>query len=180
MPNEQLFPTFDKHKNLDYTNLLKNVLEAKDTKQKGASLENLATFLANHSTCFRPLGPMHTATTQIDNFFERRGYPGNFLDEMGRSIVVECKNWEEKLGAPVITVVTEKCRNTNSNCAIVFCRAGLTGSKGYDAIGTIRNVFVREKIMILIVDESDLNAIGEGKNLIEILHERWLGVKGLA
>lgn len=143
-------------------------------------MEALAAFLFGRSRCFFSLGPIRTATGQIDHLVEKRGITGMFLDEWSSSIVVECKNWEEKIGSQVIVVIAQKAKNSGSNVAIVFCRSGLTGNPGFDGLGAVRNCYSSDRIAIMVLDENDLLSLIEGQNFIDILRAKWFEIKSLA
>lgn len=178
MAPQELFPVLTGVAQEQYRQLLADVKAAADNHTKGTSLEVLADFLFGHSKCFASLGPKRTSTGQIDHLVERLGMTGLFLDEWTHSMVVECKNWAEPIGAPLITVLAGKAEKSRSNVAILFSRKGITGTSG--ALGEVRNCYSIKGIAILVLDEADLQSLAEGGNLIEILRKRWFDLKTLA
>jgi len=105
------------------------------------------------------------------------GFEVDFRSELGRYFVCECKDWES---AADFTTMAKFCRVLDSFKArfgILFSRSGISGQKHTtDAALEQLKVFQDRGIVIVVLDLQDLQAVAEGKNLINILRSRYEAV----
>lgn len=180
VPPEILSPPLTGEDLSAYLTLLSKVRNAQDTATKGLILEELVPFLFDKTLCFETQGSFRSATGQVDNLILRKGLTGTFIDTWSRTILIECKNWEQKINSHTISVTAAKTKKTGSDIAIIFSRHGLTGNPGFDGLGEVRNIFTAERISILVLDDTDLDMLGNGGCLITLLRDKWLAVKRLS
>ena len=90
------------------------------------------------------------------------------LWELGALILVECKNWEKRVGVPVIRNMSQIMRVKGNITSILFCRNGVTRA----VLEEIR----QEALMgeyILCITREDLCTVCGAEDFYEILMEKW-------
>jgi Holliday junction resolvase-like predicted endonuclease len=112
-------------------------------------------------------------TGEIDLDFTVKRFQATLFYEFSILLIVECKNWKEKAGAPELRVFCSKMRNVSSKVGILFSRKGLTK----DAKGIIRDAWLQDKIIVITFDYKDLDLIINGSdNVYTILNRKYLAV----
>jgi len=86
----------------------------------------------------------------------------------GNYIVAECKFVGKSSGVAVLSKLLYKLRYHECRCGILFTRKGVSFGKQSNL--TIKKAFNRDSILVLVLDESDLEAIiRREKTLIGVL-----------
>jgi dCTP deaminase len=92
----------------------------------------------------------------------------------GSPIVVECKNWSQKVGAREVSVLFDKLVSLGPKVCtgILIAPHGLTGDSHSDAV-----LKVREKRQqgrdIIILNQADLEEIAQGVHPVEVIDKKW-------
>ncbi len=148
----------------------------KDSLEKGKSLEDMVTYLfTSYKDYFdvRQHVPSRTSSIDIHLWFKPGDDP--LLRKFGDEIIVECKNWQKPVGKPEINdlagdMVSRKCKT-----GILVSRKGITGKNFKDANGQ-RLVWYHSdnNLIILVLTFTDMKSIEAGKNLIDLLKEKYV------
>jgi len=159
-----------------YRDLLKKTKSAGTNDEKKKTLETLAETLFDSIKDFTVLPSVRTSKTEIDRII--RNYSDHpLLRDLGRYILIECKNWADPVGAPVLRDFKAKIEDHRCYTGILLSRSGITGKGVKDAKGEIRDAYKVKGISILVISESDLDEIANGKNPISILESKYEEVK---
>jgi len=111
---------------------------------------------------------------EIDLDFTVKKFNTTLFEEFDYLLIVECKNWSKKAGAPDLRVFRDKIREIKSNIGIFFAKQGITR----DANVLIRDAYLVDKIVILVFDAKDLDRIiNQSENLYTILNEKYIAVR---
>ncbi len=111
---------------------------------------------------------------EIDLDFTVKRFPTTLFAEFDYLLLVECKNWGNKSGAPDLRVFRDKVRETGAKVSIFLSKKGITR----DAKIIIRNAYLVDGIVILVFDANDLDRIiNRSENLYKILHDKYLAVR---
>jgi hypothetical protein len=106
------------------------------------------------------------------------GFDVDFRSELGRYFVCECKDWAKPAN---FTTMAKFCRvldSTKSRFGILFSKSGISGAKtSTNAAREQLKVFQDRGIVIVVVDLNDLEAIGDGANLVRLLRQRYEAVR---
>lgn len=113
-------------------------------------------------------------TGEIDLDFTVKRFETTLFYEFSYLLIIECKNWSKKVGAPELRVFCSKMRDVGANIGIVFSKQGITK----DAKGVIRNAWLQDKIVVITFDLKDLDQIINGTdNCYEVMHRKYLAVR---
>jgi Restriction endonuclease len=80
---------------------------------------------------------------------------------LGDYILVECKNWEARVGAPEIKKFAQNVRAASCHSGIVATKSGVTGGEREvtDARYTIRRHYHRDGIVLILLTAADLERL---------------------
>ncbi|MEO1432559.1 MAG: N-6 DNA methylase [Cyanobacteria bacterium J06633_8] len=163
---------------------LKNIIDASDSKTKGSSLEDFTQMLfGSLDYCDFYKRNLRNATSEIDIIFTVNKIPATLFAEFSDLLIVECKNWNEPVGAKEIRIFSTKMDELDSKVGIIISSNGITGDKHYikDARGAIRNIWLQSRKIILFFDLEDLKSIVNGTcNLYKILYQKYYAVKTMS
>lgn len=142
--------------------------------QKGKALENLAAEIFGSIKglkIFRVNARLHAE--EIDLLLENNITVG-FWRFAGTPIVVECKNWSQKVGAREVSVLFDNLVSLGPKVCtgILIAPGGVTGDSHSNAV-----LKVREKRLlgrdIIILDKADLEEIAQGAHPVEVIDKKW-------
>jgi len=158
-----------------YRSLLERCFTEWEATKKGEVLEDLARYLLDAVAVFRFMRRDYdTLTGEVDLVYSVVPlYP---FHDWGKWLLVECKNWSKRVGAGEIDQFAGKMRRAGARIGLLLAPQGVTGPKGQNAQGTITSLWQTDRIQILAVTRADLEAVGAGQNLCEILQTRELEV----
>ena len=145
---------------------------------EGKALEWLSAYLMSCMPGCRTRLRAPTGSSDHDVVCSMEGFEVDFRSELGRYFVCECKDWEVPAD---FTTMAKFCRVLDSFKArfgILFSRSGISGQKHTtDAALEQLKVFQDRGIVIVVLDLQDLQAVAEGRNLINILRNRYEAVR---
>lgn len=80
---------------------------------------------------------------------------------LGEYLLVECKNWDNRVGAPEIKKFAQNVRAARCHTGIIATKNGITGSdqQSTDAHYTIRRHYHRDRIVLIVLTEPDLDRL---------------------
>jgi|ERR1035441_3215982 hypothetical protein len=109
-------------------------LPAGDNNQKKESLEFLASYLAvtlpgvRINANVKANANAATFEHEIDLVVTQYGStPTYLLEALGRHFLIECKNWDSRVGAQALNHFVAKMRFHRCKCGVIFSREGLSG-----------------------------------------------------
>lgn len=144
---------------------------AKTTKEKGDRLELLVSYLFAVEQGFEVLGPTKGSDSQTDVIVRNRHHDPA-IASLGNYIMVECKNWSEPIGAPIIREFAGKMRPAKIKTGILVCREGVTGqtvkTTGTAARETIAKEYLQDETAVLVLDDKLLRAILAGQSVLSL------------
>ena len=163
--------------NIDFfKNLLEITKNAETNDEKKKTLESLSEFLFAAIKGFSVLPSKRTSKAEIDRII--RNYSTHpLLRDLGLYILIECKNWSDSVGAPILRDFIAKIEEHRCSSGILLSKNGITGEGVKDATGEIRDAYKRKGILIIVLTEIDLEEITKGKNPISILEKKYEEVK---
>lgn len=126
-------------------------------ENKRRLLESLAVFVLLLVDGVDVVGQnVRTATGELDAVFTASTRAREELwPELPGTFAVECKNWHDPVGAPVIRDFRGKLDDLRLKMGILFCRSGITGNRTRDAKALLRD-YRRDGVLVLIVTADDL------------------------
>lgn len=140
------------------------------TKAAGDALEELAAYLMCHITgCF----PVRNASTRdFENDLVVRNLSRHVspaLDILGRYFLVECKNWQDAVGASHLSYFANRVRYGRASFGILFARSGITTGKGTgvdDATFMLHRAYHQDGIVMVVVDQEDLESLAASRESV--------------
>lgn len=157
-------------------------------RRKGQALENLASFLLEHSGgLFRIRRNIRTNSNEIDQFCEIAN-KGKFLlahgyiDDRFGSFIGECKNYNVKVSVTYVGKFCSLLLTTTNRLGIIFSREGITGTGWRDGSGLVKKFYlskenVRERFIIIDINKTDFEVISQGGSFLEILHDKMVSLR---
>jgi hypothetical protein len=155
--------------------LIANLQADKSTKKKGNSLEFLASYLSitlpgvaiqPNVKSFEQGG---TFEHEIDLVVTQYGTLSTYLLEaMGRHFLIECKNWNRRVGVAELNHFVAKIRFHRCKCGVIFSKSGLTGERALKRRGpqfarlTQLRWYHQDECTLIVVNERDLNQVADG------------------
>jgi hypothetical protein len=113
-----------------------------------------------------------TNTSEIDLVIEYTGSSQRTIfDDRSKYILVECKNWAGSVGANQVRDFKGKMDQTQVDTGVLFARNGVSGDQSGDAIREIHDIYSRTGKMILVVGDTELSQLLEGRSFYELLDE---------
>jgi len=149
--------------------LLNRVDKARNNKEKKDSLENLARHLFSSIKGFRFIGKNIKAspTGEIDLMF-KNNCP--YLEDLGKILIIECKNWDRKVGKNEISTFKDKLSSKNTTTGVL-----IANDFSMDAYKKTIEDFRREKIKILLLITGEIRSvIQSGRGLVFLLEQKYL------
>lgn len=158
----------------EYRELLNDVKEASSSSEKGKALEEATEFLFESLDFFTTRRTrLNTTSSEVDLVLEY--FPPDdsiILDQFGKFVMIECKNWDEPVGADEIRNFKSKMDTTRVDLGIIVATSGITGDSGKDAVDEMNQIYQRDGKVIISLDFSDLEKVLEEENLYRILDSR--------
>lgn len=156
------FPT-----NPAYLTSLINALdpEKKSTSEKGNRLEHLASYLFSLVPGWLPSRNLIPEEKTYENdLLVRNLFPTNHISAelLGRNFLVECKNWEEKVGSPVVGYFLYKMHLLHCPFGVIFSKKGITGGEdNKNANNLIARAFHNDNSLCIILSLKDIQNIAQ-------------------
>lgn len=151
----------------EFDKILKSA-EIKDTYQKGIKWEEAAGYFLNHIEGLKISGKrVKTLAQEIDLSIVNVSLDTN-LWEMGAYILVECKNWDEKVGIQTIRGLSHISDLKGNKTTFLFVANGLTREAENEIIRSALN-----GKFILSITKNDLCDLKNEKECYELLITKW-------
>lgn len=145
-----------------------------DGQEKGKALERLAAAIVSTIRGLKVVKiNAHLKAEEIDIVVQNDIGEG-FWRIMGSPILVECKNWSERVGAREISVLADKLRSISpdSKMGLLVAPNGVSGSFQSDGILKIREKR-QQGLYIIVLDRKDLEEIASGTHAAAVLNRKY-------
>jgi len=153
---------------------IKHLLGSIKKDKKGIELERLAEYLLSIVPGFRTYRRLRSETTDYDILCNVEGTSMDYRAELGRYFICECKDWEKPVDVTTITKFFSVLESAKCKSGILFSRKGISGEDSYKyAKREVIKAFQRSGLTVLIIDESDIDKISKGQNLISLLRKKY-------
>ena len=149
-------------------------------KDKGETLEDLATFIFKNIRLFRYIRNHQTGDFEIDIIVKlsKLGYACKdnyqFLSYIPNYLIGECKNHNKTLKITYTGKFYSLLKRYDMQLGIIFSYYGLTGHaycNGWtDSIGLTKKVYLKEKMLILDFNKKHFEKLNNGENFIDVLN----------
>jgi len=160
--------------------LLKKI-EEEGIDKTGRLLETFASYTLGCIPGFHVEERKTTKEYHFDGFLRIKGEYSDFRSDLGFYILVECKDWNKRIGVEEIGYFAHKLSVHDCNSGIIFSKFGITGegSKKDDLYGvrTISKSYHHLGKNIMILKFDDFKNAAKGENLIGILREKYENVR---
>lgn len=148
--------------------LLEQMRRAKTNREKGRSLEELAVYLVSLLPGCVTLGRV----LREDQVFETDIVCRNMsdsgsaaLDLFGRSYLVECKNWRNKVDVQHLGYFLFRVRLTHCHFGLLFSPKGISGNSSKNAASKLLDLaFHQDKTTCVVVDQAMLNRLRDDRS----------------
>jgi hypothetical protein len=144
----------------------------------GKTLEALADYLLSCMPGCHTMRRQRSYSGEYDLVCSVEGFELDFRSELGRYFVCECKDLS---GPANFTTMAKFCRvldSIKSRFGILFSRKGISGEgTRRDAALEQLKVFQDRGIVIVVVDQTDLERVGQGANFISLLRSKYERVR---
>lgn len=92
----------------------------------------------------------------------------------GSPIIVECKNWSDRVGAREISVLVDKLRSVSPDCrtGVLVAVNGITGDAHADAYLKVREAR-RDGRYVIVLERSDLEDVANGTSLGAVIERKY-------
>jgi hypothetical protein len=143
------------------------------TKDKGDVLEHLAAYLCLLIPGFLPRRKVIPGTkdAEYDLVVSNLRPLGNFEAELfGRDFLVECKNWDKKIGVNEVGYFLSRMRLTHTKFGIIFAKNGITGQgKKINAENLLQRAFHEDDALCIVFENRDIEDIVSAKTTFRSL-----------
>jgi hypothetical protein len=141
-------------------------LDTSDTNISGVNLERLTTYLCLTLPGARLTNRVRTKIGELDLVVVlREAAPSYFLEFLGHTLLVECKNWDSVVGVQEINHLAARVRLHGCRTGLLVATKGVSGTRAPGKELTfgqllIQGWFHQDGVMICVVDRSDIRSLG--------------------
>ncbi len=157
------------------------------TKEKGNSLENIASFVLKSGNVFEVYKNVRTSTNELDQLVKTTSNgsilcSNGILDARLKNFIGECKNYNKGVSVTYVGKVCSLLQTMNLKLCILFSYKGITGSGWKDACGLVKKFYMSkekndEKYCIIDFNINDFESIKSGNNFLKIIEDKILALK---
>ena len=156
-------------------------------KEKGDSLENIASFVLKSGNIFEVYKNVRTSTNELDQLVKTTVNgsilcSNGILDSRLSIFIGECKNYSKGVSVTYVGKVCSLLQTMNIKICILFSYKGITGSGWKDASGLVKKFYMskenqNEKYCIIDFNISDFESIKSGNNFLKIIEDKIMALK---
>jgi hypothetical protein len=144
----------------------------------GKALERLATYLLSCIPGCRVTGRVLTHSTDHDVVCAFDGSTGDFRDDLGRYVLVECKDWSRPADFTTVAKFARVLQSAKCRAGILISPSGMSGAENTNNANRERlKLYHDSGIVIMDLNESDLKSVVDGANLITLLRRKYEQVR---
>jgi Holliday junction resolvase-like predicted endonuclease len=183
----QLYPEVIVNESLNQNKALLEVILDKvnlatNTTDKGRLFEELVEVLLSCPYLKFQSRNENYSTGEIDLVYRVNRTPTTLFENFSYVLIVECKNWDNTVGAREIRVLADKMNDYDSKVGIFASRNGISGDADFitDAKGVLRNKWQHDRKIIMSIDFNEITSIINGdESLYELLDKKYLEIRTL-
>jgi hypothetical protein len=162
--------------NRPFLNQLIGNLETESNDSKKKSLEFLASYLAISLPNVKIVPNARTLDHEMDIVvIQQSSSPTYLLEALGRSFLIECKNWETTVGVEQLNHFVAKMRFHRCRCGVIFSPEGISGQR--QATRSLQNArltqlrwYQQDECVVIVIAMSHLKEMVNGfLNFADIL-----------
>lgn len=165
-------------------NKLEGNLDQGTNNEKGKTLEFLASYLILTLPGVRIIPNAITPDHELDLIVVQHSQqPSYLLEALGRTFLVECKNWGESVGVEQLNHFVAKTRFHRCNCGVLIAREGISGGDvtqrglAYAKLTQLR-WYQQDNCAILVVSREDIKYMLENRvNFRDVLIKKYEALK---
>ena len=157
------------------------------TKEKEDALDKIATFVLNSGNIFEVYNNIRTSTNELDQLI-RTNIKGKLLSSRGlidnrlNNFIGECKNYNSKVSVTYVGKICSLLTTTQNKICIIFSYHGISGNGWNNSKGLIKKFYLskenqKERFCIIDFNINDFIAIKEGKNILQIIHDKIMAMQ---
>lgn len=156
-------------------------------REKGKSLEKLASFLLSHTRIFEVYKNIRSGTNEFDQLVRCNTYgkallDRNIFDKRFFHFIGECKNLRTRVGVTYVGKICSLLLTTQNKVCILFSYNGVTGKGWNEASGLIKKIYMTkenddDRMIIIDFNKDDFERIKNGEYLIDILENKIYALK---
>ena len=144
----------------------------------GKAMEHLAHYLLSAIPGCRAHMRQRTHSTDLDVAGAFEGPVQDFRSDIGRYFVCECKDWNRPADVTAFAKFSRILDSTKCRFGILFSKKGISGvGETENAEREQLKLFQDRGIVIVVVNESDLNAVSHGANFLTMLRTKYEQVR---
>jgi len=157
----------------EYQHLLTAVAQAQTTPEKGDTFENLVAYLIAQIEGLEIVSrDARGKADEVDLVIYNDHTNIHFFGPWDWTILVECKNWQEPVGAQEIDSLLAKLRARGLKHAFLIVRKGISGDEYHDAVLKILTIR-SEGFRILVFSLADLQAVTSPAAFCELVKQKF-------
>lgn len=161
--------------------LLEMSIQAEISKEKGKFLEDLSQALFDVYPYLIFYKRNHRYDSgEIDVIFKVKTVPGTLFAQFSDVMIIECKNWKDKVGANEVRNFDGKLQAVDARVGVIVSKEGITGDKDYirDAMRELKRIWDSRRTLIVVLTFSDLEKIiSIEENMYDFLENKCLDIK---
>ena len=145
--------------------------------EKGTALEDLINYLFESIPGIKIIGRDkvdHFKSEEIDIGCRNDRHPDGLLDSIFPfCFLIECKNWEEKVGSKEVIVFEKKLIDRCISFGIIVATNGITGDKTdlTSAHQIVADALSRDR-RIIVLKREDIEALTDSFQLVELIKQK--------
>ena len=172
---ERVFETIIRERRDEINSIIKKIRDASDTTSKGRLFEDLSEKLLTSPYMKVACRDYRYSTGEIDLAFNVKKYESTLFQSFPDLIIVECKNWNKKVGASEIRVFASKMAFVKTTIGFFMSKNGITGNDDHvrDATGIVKEEHGKGNIIILMKCDDIENILSKKLNLYKLLEKKY-------
>jgi hypothetical protein len=161
-------------------NCIYRARRAADARVRGRALEELVCYIfASIPGIFPPIRNVVDFADggEIDIFLANKAVDAG-LWFLPISVLVECKNWRERVGSEEVRVFIDRLRERACRAGIMIAAHGVTGDSG--VLEAARRHIARaleQDIHVLVVTLEEIEQVNNGGAMVKLLLDKWIRLK---
>ncbi|RJP65943.1 MAG: hypothetical protein C4532_17105 [Candidatus Abyssobacteria bacterium SURF_17] len=143
-------------------------------KNLGRPFEDFCALLLSCIPGFEVKMRASTQDYHFDALVRNKSISADFRKDFGNYLATESKNWEKPVQPDVIAYFASRLVFHDMKSGILFSKNGITGERdNRNAALTLIKSFYKIGRIIMVVNEEDIQEIIQGRNLINLLQEKY-------
>lgn len=145
---------------------------AQSNDEKKRTFESLVDYLFSSVEGWSLEPNRYVKTGEIDRIVMNDGTGHAFFDWIGTSFPIEVKNWNKKVSVKEANHFLSKVRRARCKMGVLVSTHGISGDRERNAMRAIKDAFLQDGTLVVLLDLHDIVEVAEGRNLLELLRRR--------